>query len=181
MLSARSLLLGLFIMSALPLTTPVHAQALTSFVGQVDTLLRSDWTEIRITQASMGDTGEVNGITLQLSRERPDAPVFYQTGAKSEKKPLTAAQFQSLQSTLLIAAKEVEAIQTPAEILDTLSPTEASKLIAEGKVKQNEVTQLIVACIKPTKTTPLSNEGASPTLSLFLEREFAITTRKLSR
>ncbi|WP_395751388.1 hypothetical protein [Prosthecobacter sp.] len=182
MYSVRSLPLWLFVIASLLLGTDTNAEDKKSFVVQVEAFLSSPWTEVHITQALMTDYGQIYGVTIELSREKPDGPVFYRSDIKAEKKNMSDDQYKRLQDVVIAAAKEVEAIQTPPEILSRVSTEEAAKLIRERKVPSGwDVEAMVIFSSKSSMQKPLNNGGRSQKFVEFLSREFYVEQRELSR
>lgn len=182
MKAAYPILLWLFAIVGLAFGAEPQAEKKESFAAQVDAMLRSPWTEIHITQAVMTDYGEIHGVTIELSREAKDGPVFYRPDDKAAKKQMPDEQFKKLLETVIAAAKEVEEVQTPAEIFSSVSKEEAAQLIREGKLRLGwDVVELVICCTNPSAKKPLSNGGLSRKFTDFLKQEFSFDKREISR
>ena len=127
------------------------AQPATPFPDRVRALLDSEWTELSITTALCTDAVQVYATAVRLKRETPKSPVYYslplgQAAPEKAAVRVSEKELQTLYTDVLAAAKAAFAHQYPVEILNSLPPEKAKKMIRSGAVKvgPNDVEMLSI-------------------------------------
>ncbi|MBK8091836.1 MAG: hypothetical protein IPK32_07605 [Verrucomicrobiaceae bacterium] len=156
-------------------------QAKGNFTQDVKAALESAWIELHISQALVTDYGEIHATTISLKRENDRAPVFrISRDQKTTDQPLTPETLKLLLETVLIAADEVEKMDTPSEIISRIGAEEAAKLMRERKLPSGwDVEVLVIRIMTPQGSKVLMNEGHSERLAVYLKDTFSIDQIKL--
>jgi hypothetical protein len=152
-----------------------------TFVAKVKLILEGSWTEIHISQAIITDYGEVVSSTISLKREKQGAPIRrFSLDKEIDDQPLTPEAYKPLQENVISAAKDVEEMETPGEIISRVSAEEAVKLIQDRKIPSLwDVEVLVIHAVTPQGAKVLQNGGSSPKLVNYLNDTFSIKTQAL--